>query len=282
MILITGAGGKTGQAIIQALIKKGRRVRAFAYSSRHEAQLRKLGADEVILGDMLDPEAFKEAAKGIRAIYHICPNVHPNEVEIGINAIEAAKATGAERFLYHSVLHPQIEAMPHHWLKMRVEELIFTSGLPFTILQPTAYMQNILGQWDKIQESGVYSVPYSLDTRVSLVDLNDVSEAAAIVLTQPGHIGATYELCGPDFPSQIEIADMLSEASVRQVTAKHVSIEAWQKNAQNAGLGKYQIETLTKMFAYYEGQNFQGNAKVLEMLLGRESTGFKSLLSKLA
>lgn len=281
MILVTGAGGKTGQAIIEALAEKGRSVCAFAYSIKHEAQLRKLGAGEVLIGDMLDPEAFREAAQGIRALYHICPNVHPNEVEIGKNAIEAAKASGVEHFVYHSVLHPQIEAMPHHWLKVLVEELLFASGLPFTILQPTAYMQNILAQWEKIKESGVYSVPFWLNTRVSLVDLNDVAEAAAIVLTQPGHIAATYELCSADSPSQVEIADMLSEASGQQVQAKQISIETWQENAREDGLGSYQIETLTKMFAYYEGQNLQGNVKVLEMLLERTPTSLKSLLSSL-
>ena len=281
MILVTGAGGKTGKAVIQSLSEKGQPVRAFANSAKHEDKLINLGANEVFMGNMLDTEAFREVAKGMRAIYHICPNVHPNEVEIGMNAIGAAKASGVEHFAYHSVLHPQIEAMPHHWLKMRVEELLFSAGLPFTILQPTAYMQNILGQWNDIQEIGVYNVPYSLDARVSLVDLIDVAEAAAIVLTETGHIEATYELCGSDFPNQTEIAGMLSESSGRHVQAKQISIDTWQENARDARLGDYQIETLTKMFAYYEGENLQGNASALEMLLGRPPTTLKSLLSYL-
>ncbi len=55
--------------------------------------------------------------------------------------------SGVTRFVYHSVLHPQIEAMPHHWQKMRTEEMLFAAGFELTVLQPTAYMQNILGAW---------------------------------------------------------------------------------------------------------------------------------------
>ena len=92
------------------------------------------------------------------------------------------------RLVYHSVLHPQIEAMPHHWEKMRAEELLFAAGLDVTVLQPTAYMQNILAGWRDIVEAGIYRVPYPVESRISLVDLDDVAAAAALVLTQPGHV----------------------------------------------------------------------------------------------
>ena len=98
--------------------------------------------------------------KGVRAVYHIPPNVHPREVEIGDIVISCSTGNGVEHFVYHSVLHPQIEAMPHHWLKLRVEERLIASGLPFTILQPTAYMQNITSQLERIKERGIYQVPY--------------------------------------------------------------------------------------------------------------------------
>ena len=72
------------------------------------------------------------------------------------------------------MLHPQIEAMPHHWEKMRVEEMLFAAGLDVTVLQPTAYMQNILGMARDIVEAG-FRVPYPVETPLSLVDLDDVA-----------------------------------------------------------------------------------------------------------
>jgi uncharacterized protein YbjT (DUF2867 family) len=102
--------------------------------------------------------------------------------------ISAARAAEVKLFVFHSVLHPHVEAIPRHWLKMQIEEALFTSNLPFAILQPGPYMQNILPELGTIAEQGMYLVPYSVEAPFSLVDLNDVVEAAAIVLSEPGHM----------------------------------------------------------------------------------------------
>ena len=99
---------------------------------------------------------------------------------MGRLVIGEARAAGVQHFVYHSVLHPQVEKMNHHWQKLRVEEMIFESGLPSTILQPAPYMQNLLGGWKSIVEDGVLRVPYSVDSKFSFVDLEDVAEAAPV------------------------------------------------------------------------------------------------------
>jgi len=71
MILITGANGQTGRAIIRALSSKGEEVRAFVHKAEHIPELKSLGVKEVVTGDMMDQEAMNEAFKGIRAAYHI-------------------------------------------------------------------------------------------------------------------------------------------------------------------------------------------------------------------
>ena len=178
MILITGAAGKTGQAIIRALAEREAAVRAFVYRDEHVSLVKELGAKEAVVGDLRDETTFRQAADGVRAMYHICPNMNPDEVVIGRMAITTAQASGVWHFVYHSVLHPQTEAMPHHWHKMRVEEMLLESGLDFTILQPAAYMQNVLAGWTAIVEEGIYRVPYPVETRLGMVDLNDVAAAA--------------------------------------------------------------------------------------------------------
>ena len=281
MILITGAAGKTGQAIIKTLIQRDKSVRAFVYRSEHIEQVRKLGAREVVAGDMRDAAAFQRAAQGVEKIYHVCSNMNPDEVAIGQIAIEAAQRAGVKRFVYHSVLHPQVEKMPHHWHKLRVEEMLFESGLSYTILQPAAYMQNILAGWTAIAEKGLYRVPYPVETRLSIVDLADVAEVAAAVLTEPGHTGAIYELAGPENPSQSEVAAILSNCLDRPVRAEQISRQAWREGAQSAGLGDYQIETLLKMFRYYEQYHFVGNSSVLGWLLKRPPTELKTFIMRM-
>jgi NAD(P)H dehydrogenase (quinone) len=185
MILVTGAGGKTGKAIIGALAARGTPVRALIRDPRHEAALKIVGAGEVVIGEMDDPRALAGAVKGTDAIYHICPNVSPHELIFAKALVAAASGEGV-RFVYHSVLHPQIEAMPHHWNKLRVEEMLFGTSLDITILQPTAYMQNSLLEWDRMKRDGIFRVPYPIETRLSLVDLDDVAEVAALALSRAG------------------------------------------------------------------------------------------------
>ena len=100
MILVTGGAGKTGQALIRSLLARGQRVRGLVRRQEQAISLRQLGAQEVFVGDMRERATMEAAAIGVRAIYHICPNVHPQEVSIGEIAIHAAQATGVERFVY--------------------------------------------------------------------------------------------------------------------------------------------------------------------------------------
>jgi uncharacterized protein YbjT (DUF2867 family) len=280
-ILITGAAGKTGRAILHALAGRGVQSTALVHRQQQADDLRQAGADRVVLGDMADPDALAEAMRSARTVYHICPNVSPDEVALGQQVIESARAGGIEHFVYHSVLHPQTEAMPHHWGKLRVEELIFQSGLPFTILQPAAYMQNLLPRWQEISEQGLYRAPYPPETRLSMVDLEDVAEAAANVLTQADHIGATYELVGPGYLSQTDIAHILSEVLDHPVRAEQIPLDTWRQNAERSGMSAQAMDTLIKMFAYYESYGLRGNPNVLGWLIGRPPTSFEDFARRL-
>lgn len=269
MIVVMGAAGKTGRAVIRALAARGQAVRGLVRRAEQQAEVLAGGAAEAVVGDLHDAAAVAAALAGAEAVYHLCPNVHPDEVSIGQTVIAAARAAGVRHFVYHSVLHPQTEDMPHHWRKLRVEEALFKAGLSFTILQPTAYMQNLLAGWAGIAAQGVYRVPYAAASRLSLVDLRDVAEAAARVLTEPGHADATYELVGTPGLSQTEVAATLAEALGRPVRAEVVDRAAWAATAQANGLPDDARATLLKMFEYYEAYGLCGSPRALTALLGR-------------
>ncbi len=281
-VLVTGAAGKTGRAVIRALAAAGVPVRAFVRRPAQRETVEGLGARQVVAGDMRSRESVAAAVDGVAALYHICPNVHPDETGIGRRVVSAAIGAGVGRIVYHSVLHPQVEAMPHHWAKLRVEELLFESGLDFTILQPAPYMQNVLAHWQAIVGQSVYPVPYSLDSRVVMVDLLDVAEAAVRVLTEPGHVGATYELCGPDLLDQRQIAAALGRGLQRTVRAVAVPARRWAEEALAAGLGKRRIDTLGRMFRYYDSFGMAGSPRVLECLLGRPPGSFEAFVARAA
>jgi NAD(P)H dehydrogenase (quinone) len=280
MILVTGAAGKTGRSIIQSISKSKGSVRALVHRPDQVSALRSLGVDDVLVGDLCNKVFIDRAVQGVRAIYHMAPNISPDEEFIGRTIIAAAQSANVEHFVFHSVLHPRIEAMPHHWQKLRVEELLVESGLAFTILQPTVYMQNVLAYWDVILQSGIYPLPYSPETRLSLVDLEDVAQVAAMVLAESGHHGATYELVGAPALSQTEVAELLSEQLGRPVAATVVPLGVWERDARASGLGDYQVVTLIKMFSYYERCGFAGNANTLTQLLRRQPASLEDFVRR--
>ena len=96
MILITGAGGKTGRTLVKAL-SKAESICAFVHREEYISVLKSLGAEKVIVGDMRDEAAIRSAMNGVRAVYHICPNMNPDEFVIGKLVIGAAREGGVAR-----------------------------------------------------------------------------------------------------------------------------------------------------------------------------------------
>ena len=289
MILITGAGGKTGRALTKELSKL-ESVCALVHREEQIPLLKLLGAQKITLGDMRDDDAIRFVMQGVRAVYHICPNMSPDEIVIGKLVIQEARKAGAEHFVYHSVLHPQTEKMKHHWQKLRVEEMVFESGLPYTILQPAPYMQNLLAGWKSIIEEGILHVPYSVNARFSFVDLEDVVAAASIVLTQPDHFHAIYELAGTPPTSHVEVAGIFERVLNRPVRAEQTEPSVQTKSTpvvRRQGLpenadepGDYKTKNLSSMFAYYDQWGLAGNPTILRWLLRREPISLESFITR--
>ncbi len=274
MILVTGAAGKTGRAVLKALLRRKAAVRVFVRGRDQAADLLAAGAAEALIGDFASGDALRSAVNGISSLCHICPNMYPAETGVGQSMIRFAAEAGVKHFVYHSVLHPQTEKMPHHWNKLRVEEMLFEASLDFTILQPAPYMQNILASRELILNKGVYRAPYPATTALSLIDLDDLGEAAATVLTEEGHKNTTYELCGTAAMSQIEIVSALAEIKGAAVVYEEISIDDWCMEAAALGLGEYARSTLIEMFRYYAAYGLKGSTNQLRWLLRREPSGF--------
>ena len=142
MILVTAANGRTGRSVVRAIARNGIRVRAVDINPAVE-QLRDIGAAETLVGDLLDPTERRRAVDGVRSVIHIGPPMHPREAEIGHAVVSAARDAGVEHFVQFSVTHPQLEPLLNHQAKLAVERVVLLSRMPFTILQPMHYMQNI-------------------------------------------------------------------------------------------------------------------------------------------
>jgi NAD(P)H dehydrogenase (quinone) len=281
MILVTGAAGKTGLAVIKAIASKGTSVRAMIHRAEQRAVVLEAGASEVTVGNLEDSAAIKTALDGTMGAYLICPNVHPREFEIGKKFIEAAKSSKLNKLMYHSVLYPQVKAMPHHWQKLQIEEALIQSGLNFTILQPASYMQNVGTSWEAIKQTGVLSVPYSVDAKFSMIDLRDVAEIPLMAFARTAFDNSTYQLAGPTALSTVQIAEQISKYLGRPIEARQQVLKDWQSNAKAQGMAQYPLYALSKMFVHYDLHGLQASPMVTHSLLGRMPTAFSEYLQTL-
>lgn len=282
MILITGANGQTGRAIIRALLSKGKELRAFVHKTEQIQDLKTLGVKEVVVGDMMDQDAVDKAYSGVSTVYHICSALNPHEIEIGQIAIKAARTAQTKHFVYHSVLHSLLQDLPHHNKKLMVEELLVNSGIPYTIIQPAVYMQNILESWKLLSEKGIFRQKFftNTETRMCMIDLEDLAEAASIILTNPGHIWATYELCGPENLSLTDMIKILEHHFGHEIKVETPQDEIFEAQLKGYGVGEYQVNSLLKMFQHYNKNGFIGNPNVLTWILGRKPNDFSSFIAR--
>jgi uncharacterized protein YbjT (DUF2867 family) len=277
MILVTAAGGKTGLHVIRSLRERGEPVRALGRS----AAVHELRADgvETIQGDVLDVTTLRNALDGARAVVSIGPTFHPYEVTIGQAVALGAMAAGVNRLVQFSVYHPQLDFLVNHQAKLRIEDFVANSDLEYTILQPMHYMQNIDPK--AAAAAGVLRLPYSMSTRLSFVDLVDVAEIAAKVLTEDGHGYATYPLCGSDFLSGDEVAAAVADASGSSVVGEEISVSAFLAMiSADHELTRHAIDGFHRLFLYYGLHGIRGNANVLRGLLGREPTTIKQYVER--
>ncbi len=270
MIVVTAAGGPTGTAVVRALRARGEPVRAVVRSPR--PALGALGA-EVVTADLTGD--VSGALVGADALYLVWPNFDPDEAIGAAAVLRAAARAGVGRLVYHSVLRPQARAMPHHAAKDRVEEaldaVVAGTGARWRVLQPCAYANNLDAAVDAAARTGQLPSPWGLQRAQSFVDLRDVADAAAVLLTEDGLDSGTFEAAGPEELTAHDVARLASAHLGREVTA----VDA----APPSDDGSYARRCLRAMFAEYRAHGFTGSPRVLTALLGQPPRTFADHLS---
>ena len=273
-ILVTAASGKTGRRCVDKLLARGANVRALVRRPEAADELKAIGVRETIVGDLFDAAVLRTATQGVSCIVHICPPMHPAEDNLAALLTQIALAQGVERLVLYSVMHPHID-VPHHRRKLKAEEDLIASGLPFTILQPCRYMQHVDAIWPEIVREGVHRMPFSTQARFSLAHIDDLAEATAIVATQEGHDCAIYELGGPQALSQSDCARIISSVLGREIKAQARPLQEFLERARNAGMPEARLNVLDIMNRHYDAHGLQGNGNVLRWLLGRAPISFE-------
>lgn len=282
MLLITAANGNQGKLLVPKLLAAGIPFRACVQSESSAARLRGMGVTDILQGDLTDPAVLERAMQGVRTVYHIGPVLHPKEREMGKLAIDMAKAAGVEHFVFSSVLHAITTDLVQHEIKRDVEEHLLSSGLEFTILQPSNYMLPL--KLKPVFREHVFRLSWSLERRQSLVDLDDVTDVAFKVMTEGNaHWGATYELVGEGRYTAHDLGEIISDVMGRPIAVEEIDGDTYLR----AFLGDispddvpHQARVLRAITARYSAHDFIGNPNVLTWLLGRRPTDFATFVAR--
>ena len=234
-ILITGANGKVSSAVLASLKGTKYIIRAMVRTEEKAAALRATGLDAVI-GDFETPSSLANAFEGVNTAWVLSFEGAGSALQSS-NAVWAARQAGVSHIVRMSAMGtahnaPTINSRLH---AMADADLI-ASGIPYTILRPQFFMQNLMASAKSVANDGV--IAWALgDGRISMIDVRDVGEFAAKLLTSGGHEGKVYNITGPQSISMTQVAEQLATAIKKTVTYRPLTMDQ-----QLAGLAQMGVD----------------------------------------
>ncbi|GAB3212435.1 Uncharacterized conserved protein YbjT, contains NAD(P)-binding and DUF2867 domains [Marinactinospora thermotolerans DSM 45154] len=242
-VLVTGATGTVGSALVPALRARGATVRAMVRDAG-----RAVPGVENVVADLNDPRAVATAVQGVDAVFLNSPSAQ-DAAALQIRFADLARDAGVSRLVLLSQYAARVDS-PVRFLRWHaeVEAHVRRLGLDHTVLRPNLYMQALLGFAGTIAQ-GWFAAPIG-DAAVSVIDTRDIAETAAVVLTTSGHTGRTYTLTGPRAVTHGQIAQALSTATGREITFQEVPDEQFAA-ALTGLMPPWQLDGLVEDYAHY-------------------------------
>ncbi len=232
MYLIVGAAGRLGRATTEALLDDHRPVRLLVRDPAKVADLAGLGA-EVVRGDITDAATLARACDGVARVLTVVHAFEKGPVELhavehtGNRAlIDAARAAGVQHFVFTSVFG----AAPDHpidfvRLKFATEQYLEASGLSWTILRPTAFMDFWAAQvGDPVLSTGRTTIFGRGENPLNFVAVRDVARFAVLALEDPRARGRVLEIGGPENLTMHQVVEVFERRLGRPATVKHVPL----------------------------------------------------------
>ena len=240
MIVITGATGHIGSELVRLLADQGAPARALVHSPDKAAPIQRLGL-ETALGDYEQPDTLDVAMKGCDQLFLLSPPT-PRQPQQEQHVIDAARRAGVEHVLKQSVpwAGPDAPLVFCRW-HGQVEQHLAQSGLAYTLLRPSSFMQNFLMSAQQVADQGVLYGMFG-EGRVAFIDARDIAAVAAELLTNPGHQGASYTLTGPEALSAAEVAERLSAITGRQVRSVDLGPDGYRQALAGAGMPGWLVD----------------------------------------
>lgn len=276
MILVLGATGGIGGEVCRLLKRAGASFQAMARKQEQIDRLRREGVDAV-LGDLDQPETLRAAMTGIHTLFLVTAPT-PAQLAQETAAIDAAKAAGVGRIVKISASDCNVRSkIPWARAHALIDHHLRASGVDWTILMPTAFMQNFL--WFTKPVAKGYLPLGAGHGSISWLDTRDIARVAATVLTQDGHSRATYFLTGPETFDMTEAAAQLSKVTGRKVRYLNLPAPVFRLVLRLTGSSPWMADGLVAQFSdMVAGHHDIDPTGEIERLTGQPPRDFASFL----
>jgi uncharacterized protein YbjT (DUF2867 family) len=281
-ILVTGATGKTGSAVVAQLLQQGWPVKAVVHArDARSVRLDRLGAQTVV-ADLFDPEQLELAMQGTQRAYY-CPPFHPYMIQSAVAFAIAARRARLESIVgltqwLASPSHPSL-ATRQHWLVDHLFSMV--PDLAFTIVNPGFFAEYpYLRLTRYAAHLGIFPMPGDPESRNAPPSNDDIARVAVAALVDPRrHAGRTYRPTGPQLLSLRDMAGTLGKVLDRKVV--HLPIPMWMFY-RAAGIEGISAFELSGMRHYIEEQNrgafaFGGPTEDVLEATGRPPEAFETI-----
>ena len=284
MILVIGGRSKIGVALIGELLGRGQQVRALVRAG--EPTSSPLAAAEAVTGDLADEGSLVTAMAAVEKVF-LLSSPHPDAASWHRNAIDAARRTQVQLLVRSSILGADRESVAEFIsAHTNCDRYLEDSGLPYVIVRPNLFLQNIPESTiPTIDASGTFYADAG-EARISMVDTRDVAAVAAVVLTEPGHAGAHYDVTGPEALSYTDVAAKLTTAMRRRISYAGASDDAVRRALLGAGLTEWFANALVGLYQDYRRSGTDGYAAqvtgTIQRLTSRPARSLDDLLGEIA
>jgi uncharacterized protein YbjT (DUF2867 family) len=283
LILVIGGRSKIGAALIRELLDRGQQVRVLTRAGEPAAA----GPDgaEAVTGDLADEGSLVAAMTGADQVF-LLSSPHSDAVRWHRNAIDAARRTDVQLLVRSSILGADRDSPAAEFISAHTDcdRYLAKSGLPYVIVRPNLFLQNIPESTiPSVDGSGTFYADAG-QARISMVDTRDVGAVAAVVLTEPGHAGAGYDVTGPEALSYDDVAAKLTEAMGRRISYADVPDDAVRQALLGAGLTPWFAGALIGLYQDYRRSGIDGYAAqvtgTVAELTGRPARSLDDLLAQ--
>ncbi len=277
-ILVTGATGTIGKAVVKELKSAGA---AFKAASRNVAAgHEKLGSDtEVVAFDFADPTTFNAATEGIDRVFLLGPPLTLELDKLLAPFIAHLHIKGIKRVVYFSALGAEKmgDSLGFHNI---IEEQLKRENFEYTILKPTFFAQNFKNyEWENITERGITFVTAG-EGKAAFVDVNDIAKVAAKVLTTDGHIGKQYQLTGPELLSYAEAAQILTEVTGKPIFYPNPSPDQYRGALAAAGAPAFVADYMINVYSIISRHEAAVITNDVTLVTGQKPTDLKTVLQR--